>query len=129
MKPYLHAKSSVKKFGGKIEDYINIHDTMDSTKALIADCRHRAIFHTAFGCILIERIFGHNITNSDGKLVSTRDIAEQHILEDYHGFIPTLQDFLEGLPVQDWMVNGTGEKPQSCKFMPKKQERKTSTFG
>jgi len=30
--PLLHAKSSVKKFGGKVEDYIDIHNWFDATK-------------------------------------------------------------------------------------------------
>ena len=33
MHPILHAKSSVKKFGGKWEDYIHIHNWFDETKA------------------------------------------------------------------------------------------------
>ena len=58
--------------------------------------------------------------------MSTRDVAEQHILEDYHGFIPTLQDFLEELPIKDWMVNGKGEKPNSCKyFIPEKKGKQS----
>ena len=33
--PLLHAKSSVKKFGGKEEDYIAIHNWFDETKSWI----------------------------------------------------------------------------------------------
>lgn len=102
MKPYLHAISSVRKWGGKPDDYLPIHDFMDSSKAHIADVRHRALFHTSFGCFLVERIFGTNLTNSEGKLVSTRDVAEQHILEDL-GRIPSVQDFLSLMPIEGWM--------------------------
>ena len=31
--PILHAKSSVKKFGGKWEDYIHLHNWLDETKS------------------------------------------------------------------------------------------------
>ena len=58
MKPHLHAKLSVKKFGGTIEDYMDIHEFIDSTKAALPDVRHRAILHSAFGCYLTEKVFG-----------------------------------------------------------------------
>ncbi len=31
-KPFMHAKSSVAKFGGKAADYIKIHEKMDCSK-------------------------------------------------------------------------------------------------
>lgn len=100
---YFHAKSSQKTWGGKIEDYLPIHQKMDSTKSAFAEFSHRAIFHSAFGIFIIEDIFGQVIKNSDGKEVPVRAIAEQHCLED-HGFIPTLQDWLSKIPKEDWML-------------------------
>lgn len=102
MKPYLHAKSSAKKFGGKPEDYLGLHDFMDSSKAAHASVKHRAVLHSAFGIFIAEQVFGHNLANSDGKLVSVRDVAEQHVLEDL-GTIPSLDDWLRNLPIEDWM--------------------------
>ena len=105
MKPWLHAKNSVRKFGGKPEDYIEIHEWFDQTKAAHADMRHRAILHNAMGCYICAQVFGdenQNMTNSDGKLVPVRDIAEQHILDDM-GRIPSLTDYLEGMPMYDWL--------------------------
>jgi hypothetical protein len=102
MKPYLHGLISVKKFGGKPEDYQKLHDWMDQTKAHVPDMRHRAILHNSFGIYLLEQVFGTNITNSDGKLISVRDIGEQHVLDDL-GTIPTLQDYLTHLPALDWL--------------------------
>jgi hypothetical protein len=52
MKSYNHCKSSVHKFGGEEDDYLEIHQWFDETK------------------------------NPDGKKVITRSIAEQHIRED-----------------------------------------------
>ena len=93
MKPKIHAKSSVKKFGGRIKDYKKIHQFMDSSKAHFADVRHRAILHSTFGCFIVEMIFVNTIINSDGGEVYVRDIAEQHIIEDL-GFIPCVSDYL-----------------------------------
>lgn len=101
MKPFLHAKGSVSRWGGKPEDYMPIHDFIDSTKIAMPDLRHRAVLHNAFGCFLVERLFGHTITNSDGREVSTRDIAENHIIEDI-GFLPSLEDWLDDIPIQKW---------------------------
>ena len=72
-KPWIHAKSSAKKHGGTAEDYMEIHNFMDSSKAAHADVRHRAVLHSAFGIFIAEQIFGYNLTNSDGKEVSVRD--------------------------------------------------------
>lgn len=102
MKPFKHAKSSAKKYGGVPEDYMDIHDFMDSSKAHIADHRHRAIFHSSFGCYIVEKIFGNTRVNSDSKEYSVRDIAEQHIIEDL-GRIPTVQDYLSNMEIQPWM--------------------------
>ena len=102
MKPWIHAKSSAKKFGGKPEDYLDIHDFMDSTKAAEPSVRHRAIFHNAFGCFIVQRVFGTFRLNSDDKEYSPRDVAEQHIIEDL-GTIPTLSDWLRTMPIEEWM--------------------------
>lgn len=102
MKPLIHAKSSVRKYGGKIEDYLHIHDFMDSTKSAMSDVRHRAILHNSFGIFLAEKAFGVYFKNSDGKDVSVRDIAEDHVIEDL-GFIPTMEHYLKNMQIQPWM--------------------------
>ena len=104
MKPLVHAKVSVKRYGGLVEDYLPIHDFIDSSKIAMPDVRHRAILHSSFGIYLAEQQFGTYITNSAGKDVSVRDIAEEHVQEDL-GFIPTVQDWLSDLPTKDWMLN------------------------
>jgi len=101
-KPWKHSLSSAKRFGGKPEDYIKIHDWFDQTKQCVPDVRHRAILHSAFGIFLCEQVFGHNITNSAGKVISVRDIGEQHVIEDM-GIIPTMQDWLSRMPIEPWM--------------------------
>lgn len=99
MNAYLHAEISVKKRGGKIEDYLPLHDFMDSTKELCSDNRHR-ILHTMWGVKrVVVPVFGHSFKNSDGKTVNVKDICEQdHILPDYRNrFIPTLSDFVSAI--------------------------------
>jgi hypothetical protein len=103
MKPFIHARSSAAKFGGTPSDYIKIHEYFDSTKSSHADVRHRAILHTAFGIYLVADVFGHHITNSDGKTVSVRDIGEQHVMEDL-GRIPSMSDYLNHMTIEDWML-------------------------
>ena len=119
MKPYLHAKNSVKKFGGQINNYLEIHNWFDQTKAHVADMRHRLFLHNSFGCFLAEQVFGTYIINSEGGKVQVRDIAEQHILEDM-GRIPSLQDCLEKVPFHSWL----GVK----KTVPKRFNLETGEF-
>lgn len=114
MKPYLHGLVSSKKFGGKPEDYQKIHDFIDSSKAHIADIRHRAILHSTFGIYLTELIFGTYIINSEGLIVQTRDIAEEHILEDL-GTIPTVEHWLKNMTIQSWMGGKVKKRKQTVK--------------
>jgi len=86
--PLIHAKSSAKKFGGKLEDYIHLHDWLDETKAWVG-------------------IFGKSFINSDGKTVYTRYVGEQHIKEDCFNYIPTAKDWIDALQVEKkpmWMI-------------------------
>ena len=98
-----HAKQSVVKFGGKFDDYIAIHEKMDSSKIAYGKAQHRCVFHSTFGIFLIEDIFGRTIINSNGDEVYVRDIAEQHVIEDL-GFIPSLSDWLDEVPTKPWMA-------------------------
>lgn len=103
MKPFTHAIISAKKHGGTPYDYLPIHDFFDSSKACMPDMRHRAVLHSSFGIFVLEKVFGTNIKNSDGNLVSVRDLGEEHVIQDL-GFIPTVEKWLEGLPMEDWML-------------------------
>lgn len=114
MKPYIHAEKSAKKWGGAPEDYLAIHDFLDSSKAHFPDMRHRAILHNSFGIFLAERLFGTFITISTGAKVQVRDVAEMHVIEDM-GRIPTVQDYLTGMPLYDWL-GGTKKTKQSISY-------------
>lgn len=108
MKAFLHGKIHAKKYGGHPNDYADIDDFIDSTKQAVADVRHRAILHSAFGCFLVEKVFGRVRTNSDGKEYSPRDVAEDHIQQDL-GFIPSMEQYLNNMTIQPWM-SGTEKK-------------------
>lgn len=144
----IHSESSAKRFGGRPEDYLEIHELMDSSKAFCADNRHRVLFHSTAGAFYVQKMFGidfsalerlrekynlphsfisdfldllaHNrsrgvhIVNSDNQKVHLRNIAEQHILEDFRNrFIPTLEDYLKEMQLASWMDNALGS-PRSA---------------
>lgn len=131
-KPYIHAVTSVKKFGGEVEDYLEIHEFMDSSKSVIADNRHRALTHNSwFIGTVIPRVFGEVMKRkSDGVSISSRDIAEQHVLEDYRmKFIPSASDFLNCIQFEPWMQNGEQGSPPSYKnLIPKKTVKPFNPF-
>jgi hypothetical protein len=127
-KPYFHAQSSAKKYGGTWEDYMEIHEFMDSSKAAFPDNRHRALTHNSwFVGVVLPRVFGETFRRkSDNKVVCTRDIGEQHCLEDYKfKFMPSAQDFLQEMEFLPWMQNGMGEVPSSHKKIDGKTILKT----
>ena len=100
--PYNHALSSVKKWGGSVEDYLPIHNWFDESKMMMGDFRHRALRHHAEGIFLCERIFGVTITLSNGNVLPTRYVAEQHVKEDL-GHIPSMQDWFMNIMPKPWM--------------------------
>lgn len=142
-KPYIHSQSSARKFGGVPEDYLEIHAFMDCSKGSMADNRHRALTHNSwFLSNILERIHFSNscpmlpngtfptIKNSEGKVVSVRDIGEQHILEDYAGrFIPSAQDFLCEMEYKPWMQNGKGTPPSFEKIEKHRKVRVLEELG
>lgn len=113
--------SSARKFGGIPEDYLDIHSIMDSSKAVTSLPTHRALTHnTWFISTILTKIFGEVFyRKSDNVAISTRDIGEQHVAEDYKGFIPSASDFIDNLNMEDWMVNGKGKPPSHATIVRK----------
>ena len=104
--PILHAKSSVKKFGGKVEDYIKIHEWYDETKSWVGHSMHRIYRHHSEGIFQSEEVFGKSFINSDDKTVYTRYVGEQHVKEDCFGYIPSAKEWLVNMNKKikpDWM--------------------------
>ena len=99
---YHHALASVRRYGGKPEDYQPIHDWFDQSKAHHADFRHRALRHHAEGIFMAETIFGPTLTLSTGRVIPTRWVGEQHVKEDL-GFIPSFADWVKAIRPEPWM--------------------------
>jgi hypothetical protein len=104
--PLHHAESSVRLWGGKVEDYLPIHEWLDATKELFCDFRHRALRHHSHGVFEAERLFGVSITTGAGRRVPVRYVAEQHIKEDCGGVVPTVADWLSRMKCETWMSRG-----------------------
>jgi hypothetical protein len=124
--PIHHAKSSVIKWGGEVDDYLPIHEWFDGSKAHMTDFRHRALRHHSEGIFMAERLFGRVIANSDGREVPVRYIGEQHVQEDL-GRIPTLSDWLLKIQPESWML-GPGrslEKELDVDTAAKKQPKRS----
>lgn len=147
-KPMIHAMSSAKRFGGVPEDYLPLHQFMDSSKSAHADNRHRALTHNAWFIGTdgpLERAFGpeflvpregdegayfqcqeqieklerelqglRQMQRKYARSVSTRDLGEQHVLEDFQmRFIPSASDYINEMRFQAWMDNGNRGTPPS----------------
>src|SRR5437867_7836845 len=100
--PIEHAKNSARKFGGRADDYLAVHQWFDESKSMMADVRHRSLRHHAEGIFMAEMIFGVTIRSSEGRDVPVRYIGEQHVREDL-GRIPSFQDWAEALSLAPWM--------------------------
>jgi hypothetical protein len=109
LNPWHHAQSSAARYGGEPNDYLELHQWFDESKAFLPDLRHRALRHHAEGIFMAERLFGPVIRNSSGRDVPTRFVGEQHVKEDL-GRIPTVQDWLSRLVPAPWMLR-SGECP------------------
>ena len=111
--PLIHAKSSIKRWGGTVEDYLPIHENLDNVKGTGHNLTARLITHNGYYCYnVIPKIFGYEIINSDGKRVDTVDVALLHVAEDYRmKGVPSIQDIVQHIDIQPWMVNGAKPIP------------------
>jgi len=73
---YYHALSSVRKWGGTVDDYLPLHQWFDQSKVILADPRHRALRHHAEGIFMLETLFGETLVNADGRVVPVRLVGE-----------------------------------------------------
>ena len=112
MKPLQHAQISAKTYGGKWQDYIEIHNFLDSSKSACAHFKHRFLLHHLEGIELGVRIFGASIGNSENKTVETRRILTEHLIEDV-GKVVSVEDWARDL-LQD-------ENDPYYKFLAKKR--------
>ena len=113
--PYHHALSSVRKWGGTVEDYLPLHSWFDGSKEITADFRHRALRHHAEGIFMAETIFGPTITLSTGRIIPTRWVGEQHVSEDL-GWIPGFADWARCIRPESWMGRAQKIEPEVDPF-------------
>lgn len=96
MKPLQHAQISQKTYGGSWQDYIEIHNFLDSSKATSAHFKHRFLLHHTEGIELGVRIFGETLINSENKTVETRWLLTEHLIEDV-GRVVSVEDWAKDL--------------------------------
>lgn len=99
---HYHIESSVRRFGGKPEDYLELHSWFDATKEMFGDFRHRALRHHSQGIFEAERQFGLLLPNG----VPTRLVAEMHVRQDCNNRIPSVGDWLGRIMPEKWMNYG-----------------------
>jgi len=105
--PILHSKSNQKKYGGKWEAYIHLHEWLDATKAWYGHSLHRMWRHHSEGIFEAEKIFGPHFTNSDDKIVYTRYCLEDHVKEDCFNYIPSAKEWIKAIEAKEkpmWMM-------------------------
>ena len=103
MTPYHHAIFTARHWGGLPQDYLPVHEWLDQSKGFYSDLRHRALRHHAEGILLCESVLGPTLTNSEGRVVPVRSVAERHVQEDL-GWIPTVKDWFQHIRLEPWMT-------------------------
>ena len=117
-----HARSSQKRWGGSVEDYLTIHRWFDESHNSVPDFRHRAYRHHVEGISEAERKFGAFIVNCENKEVPVRLIGEQHVKEDCMGRAPTMADWFRMIAPKPWMA-----KPGKIRKVKENSPRKKDT--
>lgn len=111
MNSWYHAKSSAKKWGGRPEDYIDIHEFIDSSKKIVGDVRHRSMYHHTEGIWLCQKIFGRTITvgGISGILEVPFELTDEEVQE--------LKDKFENTPAGIPTIIQKGE-PRRLREVP-----------
>ena len=98
--PSRHAQRSAEQFGGDAQTYLPLHAFLESSRLHLPDARHRVLLHTTLGVQTVEEVFGLELMG-----VPTRLLVETHIEADL-GFVPTVEEALDGLPLEPWLYRG-----------------------
>lgn len=114
MKPLQHAQISQKTHGGKWEEYIALHNFLDSSKATCAHFKHRFMLHHIEGVELGVKIFGQDLVNSANQTIGIRRVLTEHLIEDVGRIVA----------VEDWARDLLPRKADSFyQFLAKKREQ------
>lgn len=93
MRAEIHAKNSVRRYGGVVEDYLPLHKFMDQARHELGDVRHRLITHNTWFIRIAEQILGEYVKIDNGvDYIPVRMILEDHVREDMGGRLPTLEE-------------------------------------
>tara|TARA_B110000858_G_scaffold81000_1_gene93861 strand:- start:724 stop:948 length:225 start_codon:yes stop_codon:yes gene_type:complete len=63
--------------------------------------------HHSEGVFECEKTFGEHFENSDGKIVYTRYVGEQHVKEDCYNYIPSAKEWVNAIDSKEkpvWMI-------------------------
>jgi len=96
MKPLQHAQISQKTHGGCWQDYIDVHNFLDSSKSTCAHFKHRFLLHHSEGIELGVKICGQKLTSRDNKTIETRQLLTEHLIEDL-GKVVKIEDWAQAL--------------------------------
>ncbi len=121
MNSWYHAQSCAREWGGKPEDYLPVHEFIDSSKKIIGDARHRSLYHHTAGVWLCQEIFGKTLKiPKKFKLmrIPVRLIAERHIIEDL-GWLPSPHDYISPMPLAAWMSGAVRREILSHELLTK----------
>lgn len=100
-----HCMYSCERFGGEPDDYLPVHQLINSARSVLPDETSRCLLHHAWGIDLAVRCLGTTFCRgSDQRQISTRQVAEAHILHDL-GTIPTMVEAVEAVPLAKWMYD------------------------
>lgn len=102
MKPLQHARITARRYGGRWQDWIAIHDWIDRSKMIFPSMQHRMFLHSDFGEWLTVKIHGETLKTTDETVVSTRDLFRDHQIEDL-GRVVSLAEWLREIDTVYWM--------------------------
>ncbi len=91
-----HSLLSQRKFGGKPEDYFEVHKFIDSSKLYFFHFKHRCLLHHTLGIEIATQIFGDYLVNQEGSTILIRDIVAEHCKEDLNNHVPTVSEWFSG---------------------------------
>jgi hypothetical protein len=80
---------------------------MDETKGWFGDSLHRMFRHHSEGIFEMEKRFGTEFKNSEGKTVYTRYVGEQHVKEDCNNYVPSAKEWINNMAENkrpSWML-------------------------
>jgi hypothetical protein len=98
-----HCLHSCERYGGEPEDYLPLHRFLNSARTVLPDEASRCVLHNAWGIDLAVHCLGIAWRRSSDHIqISTRSVAETHLLRDL-GTIPTMLEAVRTVPLATWM--------------------------